>query len=200
MTKRIERKKPSGVPKEAWEAVLESFEARRVTGKGWRVTNSKKNKKFPYCGFAVRNGERIKDGLGTPYWPTQAMAVQHAIAHAHLNGTLDWSKTHKWLKLMRIEVDMNEMLVHRVYNSKKGWYLSTATNRLGATYSTVVVGPSDEFSQYFCIGATPRSAIKKAFKIGLKNEPYYDEESSIVWLIRNGYKDLIELAKKEKAA
>lgn len=187
MTAKIKMKNPN--------SILEEHEARRIRGKGWRVTYSKKNSRLPYCGYAVRNGSRIKDGLGTPYWPTKAMAVHHAIAHAHKNGTLNWPKTQKWLKLMGVEVDMNEMLIHRSFSSKKGWYLSTSTNRLGSIYSTVVVGPSDEFSQYFCSGATPKSAIKKAFKNGLKNEPHYDEESSIVWLIRNGFNDLVEIAK-----
>lgn len=182
---------------EVWESILDQYEARRIFGKGWTVTFKHANVKFPYCGYAQRDAVRVKQGK-TPYWPTKELAVRHAIAHAHLVGTLNWQKTVKWLRLMRISIEMDGLLEYVEFNQNKGWYLSQTANASGNPYWQVITGATYDTARYFCSGPTAKATFRKAVREGLLDEPYYNEQSSIIWLERAGYADLIPCAKRQQ--
>lgn len=197
-------RKPKGIPSEVWQDMLDRSaderEAKAITGKGWTVCHHKKNTGKPWCGYARTASGRVSDGTGTPYWPTRQQAVERAIGHARKAGTLDWEKTTRWLKLMRIEIDMDAMMDFGPHHQGRGWYLSSTVTQTGHRYCTVRVGRRYEESMYLCVGSSRRSALRKAFRQGLRSEPWYDESSSVVWLRQHGFHDLIDIARGEVAA
>jgi len=185
-------KKPREMPQEVWEMFLDQREAAKIVGKGWTVSISG-GVRVPYSGYALRNGRRITDGTGSPRWTTKADAIKYAVSHAHKHGTLDWNKTVRWLKLMRIEVSISELAMPHVQKHAKGWYMDQPRKGDNGFWQ-LRSGPSHRKSVYWCLGATPRATFQRAIRMGLKDEPCYDPISSRMWFERRGWVDCVELA------
>ena len=183
-------KKPREMPQDVWEMSLDQREAAKIVGKGWTVSKCKKA--VPFSGYALRNGLRITDGTGCPRWPTKEEAIKYAVAHAQKNGTLDWPKTVRWLKLMRIDVKIDGFSMPATSKKAKGWYMDQC-RRKGTDFWQLRSGPSHKGSRYWCMGATPRATFSRALRMGLKEEPSYDPVSTKIWFERRGWVDCAEL-------
>lgn len=185
---------------DAVNSTLDQYEqperqAARIIGKGWTVLRSK-GKKLQYVGYAQRHSHRVVDGTPTPRWEKKEDAVRYAIIHAHKAGTLDWKKTVRWMKVMGLQVNIEGLELPKVFRKQKGWYLS---REKGGRYYQIKVGKSHDDSLYWGIGATPYTVLRKAVGMGLMSEPYFDYDSSIIWLKQKGYDDCVGLLKKKKA-
>jgi len=184
-------KKPRSIPEEVWQAFLDQREAAGLKGKGWTVSKCKQA--VPFSGYALRNGLRITDRTGCPRWATKADAIKYAVAHAHKHGTLDWEKSVRWLRLMRIDVSISELAMPHVQKRAKGWYMDRPRKGDNGFWQ-LRSGPSHRKAVYWCMGATPRATFQRAIRMGLKDEPCYDPISSRVWFERRGWVDCVELA------
>ena len=180
--------------KELWGRAADERQASRLFGKGWTVSKSK-DKRLQYMGHAQRGGCRVVDGTPMPRWEKKEDAVRYAIAHAHKAGTLDWKKTVRWLKLMDMHVEIDGLDFPQVFCRTKGWYISKMS---GGRYYQVIVGKTYKEGLYWSVGASPYSAFRKALNMGLMKEPYFDYDSSIIWLERKGYDDCVKLLRKKK--
>lgn len=176
------------------EELKDQRAASKVIGKGWSVSKSK-GKKTPYFGYAKRDGKRVADDNGTPRWQTREEAVIYAICQANKHKTLDWAKTVRWLKLMRMNVSVDGLSMPDTQKRAKGWYMGqTRCRSNGRKYWQIIAGPSYREAVYWCIGLTPRSAFQRAIRMGLKDESWYNQVSSSLWFQRYGHDDCVDLA------
>lgn len=185
--------KPHNLSLDVWESFLDDRESAQVVGKGWTVCRSKA-KLTPYCGYPLRNGKRVRTEFGYPRFKTIEEAARYAITTAHAEGTLNWEKTVLWLKLKRLEVPLPSLQVPKVHTRSKGWYVSRGRSSSGMVYWQITVGKSYRDAVYWCYGGTVKTAFRTAVKMGLKNEPVYNRESTAQWFERNGFPECVDLA------
>jgi hypothetical protein len=168
------------------------LEAQLIYGKGWSVgeiSHNTQNHAYPYVALVIF-GRKLKC-VGAR--KSKDEAARLAVCAARHYGTLDWSKTVRWFKVMGYELDSADTFEFSIPKRAKGWFV------LKREHAYIAYTGTRNNLKTVCSRKSRYVAVQHAINAA-KSMPNYDEAATILWLQRNRMDDLIEMARVRRAA
>ncbi len=164
-------------------------------GRGWSIGYiPAKNPTYPYNALVVKDGVPISAGCRA----TLKEAALTAVGAAYHYCTLDISRSQRWFTRNGLGGFTTKDLITYAPNTfHKGWYVRRQGERyIGYTgHHTRINGKRKYKLTFVCTRMSKRIAIEKTIEAA-KQTDRYDADRSVLWLTRNGYADLIPVAKE----
>ena len=169
-------------------------------GKGWSVGyHPKSNERFPYNAIVI-----LEDGTHKSCGSRATLeeAAKIAVGAAYHHGTLNVGRSQRWFTDHGMYFTGADMDSYAPTIKDKGWYVRRSTTKIGTVVWIAYTGypykTVDNKRRHKLKTVTSRKsktlAVEYAIKAA-KETDRYDEGRSILWLERNGMKELIKLAR-----
>lgn len=181
--------------------------------KGWTVCHNLKRGKSLYNVILKHHDGRREYMLCRH---DRIEAIECAITLAAKHGTLNWAATRAWGEKYGIPISYESAMADVSYvpldsRRRKGWYVQTSS------YKSIIDGQVKRVRNYvISFGAkltesgkmdgrgvyqATRPSMVSGIKYALNRKhenPDYNEEMSINWLISKGYEDLVPMARMQR--
>lgn len=172
-----------------------------IRGKGWSAPKVSSAGGTYFKAVARKNGVNISGGGSRDFNEAVAIAISLAVKHQ----CIDWSKTREWLEIAGLRVSSEDVVsqFNRTQGGGRygrGWSIARLAPRK-PTHSacwSAIVGPTRRRAERSFRRATKLGAVRAAVALA-KTKPYYGEDATREWLIREGLEDKVNWKLKNKA-